>query len=131
MAARGMWLKRLSKPQFSFVDVRTAKAAIIGDSEVDPDLGKMDDFYPLFPDFRGRSFVSLLWELRETHSEKESLSSAIVAMSEALRFVRLEARQIVTEQSEEGASTWKFRPGLAEDFSRTVLEPLTKAGLIE
>jgi len=123
IASRVSQLSELTKrTTFSHTTLFPAQAAAIGESENDPDVGKLDRFFVVFPEFRGRSLVSLLWELKAIAPKEEAamLDLAFRASKQVPRFLGEDALEMVKPRGEHD-SIWKFRDGLADRFDKEVL----------
>ncbi|HYG12008.1 MAG TPA: hypothetical protein VD835_18820 [Pyrinomonadaceae bacterium] len=64
IAHRALLLASLLKDEISDAEYNSTKGAIFGDAP--------SDFYPMFPEYKGRSLASLLWELKNLLPEKEA-----------------------------------------------------------
>lgn len=77
-------LSALLQDIFTYTQLHTAMGAITGQAKRHPRVGKLGDFGPLFPEFRGASLFSLFWELRQLtpESERRSVDGCLASASE-------------------------------------------------
>jgi hypothetical protein len=72
----------------SYTQLNTAKGALLGKSEVDPRVGTLGEFYPIFPDYVGRTLFFLIWELRSTvpADQRSQLDAPLLQSKSLLAF---------------------------------------------
>jgi hypothetical protein len=56
----------LASGVITYTQLHTAKGAILGKAEYHPQVGKLGEFEPIFPEFLGRTLFFLIWELQRT-----------------------------------------------------------------
>jgi hypothetical protein len=66
IAYRLQQLPILSSGVITYTQMHTAKGAVLGKAEYHPQVGKLGEFEPMFPEFLGRTLFFLIWELQRT-----------------------------------------------------------------
>ena len=66
IAYRLQQLPVLSSGVITYTQLHTAKGAVLGKAEYHPQVGKLGEFEPIFPEFLGRTLFFLIWELQRT-----------------------------------------------------------------
>jgi hypothetical protein len=66
IAHRLQQLPVLSSGVITYTQMHTAKGAVFGKAENHPQVGKLGEFEPIFPEFLGRTLFFLIWELQRT-----------------------------------------------------------------
>ena len=115
-------LTELMKPTFTHTVLFTARAAVIGESESDPEVGKLDRFSPGFPEFRGRSLTSLLWELKGSASPDRSaaIDLAFQASRKLSSFIEDQNLGMLQERGATD-SIWRFKQGMSDRYEKEIL----------
>lgn len=71
IAFRLQQIPLLNKEMVSFTELNTVKGALAGKNDVNPQIGSLGDFEPIFPEFTGRTLFFLIWELQRTLPEDQ------------------------------------------------------------
>lgn len=113
-------LARLTKPQFTYTEVFSARSALTGDREDDPEIGRIDEFTPIFTEYRNRTLASLIWELsRCVNSDTAQLAKAIEAARALPDVCTLQVMdQVQAEGSDD--SIWQFQAGQQDRFASSL-----------
>ena len=116
-------LEPLNVATFTYSSLLTARAATTGESL--PDI--LDRFYVVFPEYRDRSALSLLWELRSLvpPEETQDVDVALRAARMLPRFLGRESVELVTPRGEQD-SIWRFKAIPYTEYQKLVLLALRK-----
>ena len=112
-------LRLLIEPIFTFTQKHTANAAVTGIVEERPNIGKLGEFVPLFPEFAGTSLFSLIWRLLRLvpDVEKPSLSVPIDAAKKLPSYFQ---RLIMLVPRGEDDSKWHLDPQFLDEYRDTL-----------
>jgi len=110
-------LTRLATTTFSYTALVTARAAVGGNPENDQEIGRIDQFMAVFPEFRGRSLISLLWELKavSTSERYRAIDNAFNGARNIPTLISDDDLDMVKARGDED-STWRFKPGVAQRY---------------
>jgi len=78
----GHRLERLTiliQPVVTYTQLHSAREAIVGKHDTDPDVGRLGEFEAIFPEFENRTLFFLIWELKRSlaGTEAESLTKPL------------------------------------------------------
>lgn len=89
----------------TYTQLHTAKGAVFGKTEHHPQVGQLGDFQPIFPEFEGRTFFFLVWELQRTlPSEQRSQLDSVLQQAKLLP--SFFDAMILVKPAGEGDSEW-------------------------
>ncbi len=110
----------LLKSPFTFSEWKNAEAALTGQEQLRPHgVGRVDEFSPLFTEHKGRSLVSLVWELKNVVSVQHKPEvQAVLELIKQLSPYLEEERLIMMAPVGEEDSKWKMREKEREEFAR-------------
>ena len=110
----------LADPIFTFTQLHTAKAAVTGTTEQHARVGKLGTFQPLFEEFAGKSFYSLVWQLSRVVTG-EQLKSLAGPLNSAKRLPSYFDKLMLLVPVGEEDSKWQMDPRCLDEF-RGVLD---------
>jgi hypothetical protein len=112
------FLDVLRKPQFSYTEVYSARSALTGDHADDPTVGRIDEFTPIFSEFRGRTLASLIWELSALPGDDSStLKSLLPDVRELPDICTVQLMHMLKKEGDDD-SVWEFKPPQLEKYTR-------------
>lgn len=125
IAYRLQHLPILASGTISFTQKHTAKGALLGKAEQHPQVGKLGEFEPIFPDFFGRTLFFLIWELQRTvpPEQREELNKPLAQAKVLPDFID---GMVMVKRVGDDDSQWTMREKDRDQF-RTALSALQLA----
>ena len=110
LAYRLSFFPLLTQDRFTFTQLHSVRGALSGSAEAHPQVGLLGEYQPIFPEFKDRTLMSILWENKNSFDFRKygGYEDLVSFAKNGYGFTELSILNRLKAPDEDGDSEWEL-----------------------